>query len=194
MLNFARLQLTHIPDLAPVYGGARGRTMSSRHQLYAWRALQEAGVRTIIDLRLTDHTDRLPALCEEYDMHYFHYPVDTSAEAVSVMVERFSDFCQLIETGDFYIACAMGLHRTDIAICAYWVFHGADNGVAPPEILGYRKEDGHTTDKLNRVLNALYAAFMEHNGTELIPLQTFKERKAVISQQSADITFVRQTK
>jgi hypothetical protein len=35
---------------------------------------------------------------------------------------------------------------------------------------------------------------MEHTGTELIPLQTFKERKAVISQQSADITFARQTK
>ena len=193
-MDFARLQLTHIPDLAPVYGGARGRTMSSRHQLYAWRALKEAGVQTIIDLRLIDHTSRLPALCEEYGLRYFHYPVDTSAEAVAQMEEMFPEFCRLIDAGDFYIACAMGLHRTDIALCAYWVFHGADNGVAPPEILGYRQEDGHTTDKLNRVLNALYAAFMEHNGTELIPLQTFKERKAVISQQSADITFVRQTK
>ena len=43
-MNFARLQQTRIPDFAPVYGGARGRTMSSRHQAYAWRALVEAGV------------------------------------------------------------------------------------------------------------------------------------------------------
>ena len=27
---------TQIPDIAPVYGGVRGRTMSSRHQAYAW--------------------------------------------------------------------------------------------------------------------------------------------------------------
>ena len=63
-MNFSRLQQTNITDLAPIYGGVRGRTMSSRHQLYAWRALKEAGVTTIIDLLLTDNTDRLPQLCE----------------------------------------------------------------------------------------------------------------------------------
>lgn len=183
-MNFARLQQTLIPDLAPVYGGARGRTMSSRHQLYAWRALQEAGIKTIIDLRLTDHTDRLPALCEEYGMRYFHYPVDTSAEAIVQMMELFPQFCQLIDEGDFYIACAMGLHRTDIALYAYWVFHGADKGLQPPQICGYCQADGHTTDKLNRVLNALYAAFAERDGFAPIPPQVFKERKAIIAQQA----------
>lgn len=183
-MNYARLQQTRIPDLAPVYGGVRGRTMSSRHQLYAWKALKEAGVKTIIDLRLTDHTDRLPALCEEYGIHYFHYPVDTSAEAITNMVELFPQLCQLIDAGDFYIACAMGLHRTDIALNAYWLFHGADEGMEPPRICGYRQEDGHTTDKLNRVLNALYVAFTERNGTEPMPQQIFKERKVCITQQT----------
>lgn len=183
-MNYARLQQTRIPDLAPVYGGARGRTMSSRHQVYAWRALKEAGVKTIIDLRLTDHTDRLPAMCEQYGMRYFHYPVDTSAEAIVQMVELFPQFCQLIDAGDFYIACAMGLHRTDIALNAYWLFHGADEGMEPPRICGYRQEDGHTTDKLNRVLNALYVAFTERNGTEPMPQQIFKERKVCITRQT----------
>lgn len=181
-MNFARLAQTRIPDLAPVYGGARGRTMSSRHQLYAWQALKEAGVNTIIDLRLTDHTDRLPALCEEYGLRYFHYPLDTSVETIARMVELFPQFCQLIDAGDFYIACAMGLHRTDIALNAYWMFHGADEGLPPPEIRGYRKEDGHTTDKLNRVLNALYVAFTGRNGAEPVPQQLFKERKSVITR------------
>ena len=187
-MNFARLQQTRISDLAPVYGGARGRTMSSRHQFYAWRALKEAGVRTIIDLRLTDHTDRLPALCEENGMRYFHYPVDTSAEAVAQMVELFPQFCQLMDAGDFYIACAMGLHRTDIALNAYWLFRGADNGLQPPVIRGYRQADGHTTDKLNRVLNALYAAFTVRNGVEPMPQQTFNERKAIINRQAQQST------
>ncbi len=183
-MNFNRLQQTRIPDLAHVYGGARGRTMSSRHQLYAWKALKEAGIKTIIDLRLTDHTDRLPALCEEYGMSYFHYPVDTSAEDIEKMVELFPQFCQLIDAGDFYIACAMGLHRTDIALNAYWLFHAADRGLQAPVIHGYRHEDGHTIDKLNRVLNAFYTAFTERNGTEPMPQQLFKERKLIIAQQA----------
>lgn len=183
-MNFARLQQTHIPDLAQIYGGARGRTMSSWHQVYAWRALKEAGVITVIDLRLTDHTDRLPTLCEEYGVSYFHYPVDTSAEAIVQMVELFPQFCQLIDAGDFYIACAMGLHRTDIALNAYWIFHGADKGLAPPHICGYRQENGHSLDKLNRVLNALYVAFTERNGIEPMSQQTFKELKSTIFKQS----------
>ena len=183
-MNYARLEQTHIPDLAPVYGGARGRTMSSRHQAYAWRALQEAGVKTIIDLREKDKTERLPALCDEYGMRYFHYPVDTSAGAIAQMAELFPQLCELIDAGDFYIACAMGLHRTDIALNVYWLFHAADQGMQPPEIRGYRREDGHTTDKLNRVLYALYAAFTERNGAEPMPQQTFKERKSITTKQS----------
>lgn len=183
-MNYARLQQTKIPDLAPVYGGSRGRTMSSRHQAYAWRALQEAGVKTIIDLREKDKTERLPALCEEYGMLYFHYPVDTTTETIAQMVDLFPQFCQLIDAGDFYIACAMGLHRTDIALNAYWLFHAADQGVRPPVIHGYRQEDGHSLDKLNRVLNALYTAFTERNGIEPMSQQTFKERKTIIAKKS----------
>lgn len=182
-MNYARIQQTRIPDLAPVYGGARGRTMSSRHQAYAWRALQEAGVTTIIDLREQDKTERLPALCKEYGMRYFHYPVDTAAQTIAQMVELFPQLCQLIDAGNFYIACAMGLHRTDIALNAYWLFYAVEKGLQPPVIRGYRQEDGHSLDKLNRVLNALYAAFTERNGMEPMSPQTFKDRKLAIMQQ-----------
>ena len=117
-------------------------------------------------------------------MRYFHYPVETSAEAIAQMVERFEQFCELIDAGDFYIACAMGLHRTDIALNAYWLFHAADQGIQPPHIQGYRQEDGHTLDKLNRVLNALYVAFTERNGNEPMSQQKFKERKNLITNQA----------
>ena len=183
-MNFARLQQTRIPDLAPVYGGSRGRTMSSRHQAYAWRALVEAGITTIIDLREKDHTDRLPALCEENGLRYFHYPVDTSNEAITRMVELFPQFCQLIDSGDFYIACAMGLHRTDIALCSYWLFHGADRGLQPPPIHGYRQEDGHRIDKIMRVLNTMYDALIERNTEEAMEKSVFKQRKNTIIQQT----------
>lgn len=185
-MNYSRLSITNIPDLAPVYSGARGRTMSSRHQAYAWRALKEAGVTTIIDLREKDYTDRLPSLCEEYGMQYFHYPVDTSAETIAHMVELFPLFCERIDAGNFYIACAMGLHRTDIALCIYWLFHGADKGLTPPRIHGYSQKDGHRIDKIMRVLNAMYQAFTDRNGTEPLEPSLFKERKTVITEQTRE--------
>lgn len=50
-LDINRILATHIPDIAPVYGGVRGRTMSSRHQSYAWPIIRDAGIHTIINLR-----------------------------------------------------------------------------------------------------------------------------------------------
>ena len=183
-MNIDRLIQARIPDIASVYGGARGRTMSSKHQRYAWPALVEAGIKTVIDLRAADKSDRLPDLCAEYGMHYFHYPVDNDQDTVTAMVENFPEFCQLIDEGDFYIACAQGLHRTDIAFCLYWVFYGADKGIAPPPLRGYRKDKGMTTDKIMRSLNAVYKRMLEQKGEPPIPEDVFKQRKVVINEQS----------
>ena len=89
MINIERIMQTGIPDIAPVYGGVRGRTMSSRHQAYAWSALKEAGVKTIIDLREMDKSDSLPHLCLYHGLEYFHYPVDNHARTIAQMMELF---------------------------------------------------------------------------------------------------------
>ena len=66
------------------------------------------------------------------------YSTKSKAENVAVdMAKKYGksfEFCHLIDNGHFYIACAMGLHRTDIALCTYWVFYAADKGIVPPEI------------------------------------------------------------
>ncbi len=177
-----RLIKAKIPDIAAVYGGVRGRTMSSKHQRYAWPALVEAGVKTVIDLRAADKSDRLPELCAEYGVHFFHYPVDNDRETIVSMVEKFPDFCQLIDDGDFYIACAMGLHRTDTALFTYWMFYAADHGKAQPELHGYLREKGLTTDKMMRIINAFYKADTEKYGKEIIPEDVFKARKKMIAE------------
>ena len=184
MLNIERIIRTRVPDVAPVYGGVRGRTLSSRHQLYAWPAIKEAGVKAVIDLRGMDKSDKLPSLCLEYGFDYFHYPVDNDRETIAKMVELFPKLCEMIDKGDFYIACAMGLHRTDIALCAYWMFYAADKGVAPPPIRGYRREDGHNTNKIMRVLNAFYQYQVDTEEKEIVPVEVFKERKKVINELS----------
>jgi len=184
MLDIERIILTRIPDIAPVYGGVRGRTISSHKQAYAWKTVVAAGLRQVIDLRKDYSADRYPELCRQYGVDYFHYPIDNDRETIAKMVELFPTFCEKIDKGDFYIACAMGLHRTDIALCTYWVFYAADKGIAPPPIKGYRQEDGHNTNKIMRVLNAFYQYLTERDGQEPIPIEVFKERKKTINDLS----------
>lgn len=181
-LDVEKILSTGIPDLAPVYGGFRGRTLSSTKQLHAWKTMMEAGINQVIDLR-ADYTSYFyNELCRKSGIAYFHYSV--SYEEVEQMARLFPEFCRLIDNGRFYIACAMGLHRTDIALCTYWVFYAADKGIAPPAIRGYRRVDGHTTSKIMRILNALYKYWTLQNGKEPMPIDVFRERKEIINELS----------
>lgn len=184
MLDIDRIIQTGIPDIAPVYGGVRGRTISSHKQAYAWKTIVASGLRQVIDLRKDYSADRYPELCRQYGVDYFHYPIDNDRETIAKMVELFPVFCEKIDRGNFYIACAMGLHRTDIALCTYWVFYAADKGIVPPEIRGYRIADGHDTGKIMRILNALYKYWTVQNGKEPMPIALFRERKEIINELS----------
>ena len=183
-LDVEKILATNIPDIHPVYGGVRGRTLSSSHQAYAWPTVIEAGIRTIIDLREDGVYSRLSEFCEQSGIRYFYYPVDKRARTIEKMIELFPELCKAIDAGNFYIACAQGLHRTDIALCTYWVFYAADKGIAPPAIRGYRQEDGHDTSKIMCVLNAFYNRLTELNGEVPIPMQVFVQRKQIINQLS----------
>ena len=182
VLDVEKVLSTGIPDLAPVYGGFRGRTLSSSRQLHAWNTLIEAGIKQIIDLRADYTSDFYRELCDKSNIAYFHYSV--SYEEVGQMAKLFPEFCRLIDSGCFYIACAMGLHRTDIALCTYWVFYAADKGIAPPEIRGYRKAGGHTTGKIMRILNALYKYWTNQNGKEPMSVEVFRKRKEIINEMA----------
>lgn len=183
-LDVERILATNIPDLAQVYGGFRGRTLSSTRQLHAWNTMIKSGIAQIIDLRADYSSDFYSELCQRSGISYFKYPVAYEDVWIAKMVELFPEFCRLIDHGRFYIACAMGLHRTDIALCTYWVFYAADKGIAPPPICGYRKDKGLTTNKIMRVLNAVYRYMTDKNGVEPIPEITFHERKEIIKELS----------
>ena len=87
MLDIERIIQTRIPDIAPVYGGVRGRTISSHKQAYAWKTVVVAGLKQVIDLRKDYSADRYPELCHQYGVDYFHYPIDNDRETIVKMVK-----------------------------------------------------------------------------------------------------------
>lgn len=182
-VDFNSLLKLDIPDVAAVYGGIRGRTMSSRHQYYACPIIRDCGIYTIIDLREDGIYTRLNELCEKFGLEYFYFPIDTKAENVKYLIDNFENFCKKIDRSHFYIACAMGLHRTDIALCTYWVFYGADKGIIPLEIRGYNQTHGHKMDKVMRFLNAFYNG-LSVSEPSTISLATFNHRKQVLIECS----------
>lgn len=185
-MDIERIIHSDIPDIAQVYGGVRGRTMSAKHQGWAWPMLLESGLKTVIDLRLADHSEKLPRFCEQYNLQYFHYPVDKHGRNAQQLVDGFDELCRLIDAGDFYIACAEGLHRTDIALCLYWMFYGADKGKPQPVLRGYLKSKGKDFEKVAQSINAFFRYRLERDGVEPIPTADYKERKALIRKAWAE--------
>ena len=122
--------------------------------------------------------------CEANGIAYYYYPVHKGKESIANMLKEFTTFCELIDGGDFFISCAQGLHRTDIALCTYWVFYGADRGKEPPVLVGYLKEKGHDAGKIFHVLNSFYDLYTEQNGVEPMSIELFKERKNMINRIS----------
>jgi hypothetical protein len=184
-MDFNRLIRTNIPDLAQVYGGVRGTTLSSRHNMRHWQTVVDSGIRTIIELRDEDHSDRLCRMCEIHSIRYFAFPLDSHSVPNQVIAPRLQEFFDIIDKGDFYIACAMGLHRTDLALTIYWMFHGADNGLQPPFLKGHIVNGEIVISRLHnkvfRRLNSLYIYLTENPIIKIPDKSTFNYRKRVLA-------------
>ena len=180
-MNTELILSTNIQNIATVYDGVRGTTLSSRHNMRHWQTVVDSGIRTIIELRDEDHSDRLCMMCETYGIRYFAFPMDSHSVPNEVIASRLQEFFELIDSGDFYIACAMGLHRTDMALAIYWMFHGADNGMNPPILRGHIVDGKLVLDRLNnkvfRRLNSLYDYLTENNVIPVPGSETFVQRK-----------------
>ena len=184
-MNTELILSTNIQNIDTVYGGVRGTTLSSRHNMRYWQTVVDSGIRTIIELRDEDHSDRLCRMCEIYSIRYFAFPMDSHSVPNQVIAPRLQEFFDIVDKGDFYIACAMGLHRTDLALAIYWMFHGADNGLQPPYLKGYIVNGGVVISRLHnkvfRRLNSLYIYLSENPIIKIPDKSTFNYRKRVLA-------------
>ena len=151
-----------IVDLAPVYDkGVRGRTMSGRGSNWLLAKVRDAGVKVIIDIRTADHTDRYDRNVAEAGLEYHNLPIDSRNTDVHQIIASLPLLFELMDKGGFYIACAMGRHRTDIAIALYYVMHPSVPFDEVPEMKGHRnveKKQFRCDDiaaRLNSIIKAI---------------------------------------
>lgn len=151
-----------ISDLALVYGkGVRGRIMSGRGNNWLLANVREAGVKVIIDLRTADHTNRYDRNVAETGLEYRSLPIDSKNADVHRIITSLPLLFELMDKGNFYVACAMGRHRTDIAIALYYVMHPSVPFDEAPEMKGHRdvaKKEFRLDDiaaRLNSIIKAI---------------------------------------
>ena len=58
-MNIDLILSTGIENIDIVYGGVRGTTLSSRHNMRHWQAVVQSGIKTIVELRDNDQRQLL---------------------------------------------------------------------------------------------------------------------------------------
>lgn len=141
--------------------GVRGRTLSGRSSNWLLEKVRDAGVNVIIDLRTADHTDRYDRIVAEAELEYYNLPIDGRKTDVHQIIGSLPLLFELMDKGGFYIACAMGRHRTDIAIALYYVMHPSVPFEEVPEMRGHRYVEkkkfrcDHIAARLNSIVKAI---------------------------------------
>ena len=171
---YEELKNVGIVDFDAVLGkGIRGRTLSS-HPWFLPR-LKEAGIKNIIDLRTHDTSSKYEKMVREAGMDFYHFAMDSKRTNDRVILDDLPELFKLLDEGSFFIACAMGLHRTDIALSIYYVFHLEVPEEDIPKLKGHRVKGKLRLDDIARRLNSLYRNLTEEDYAFLSLPKDFKQ-------------------
>jgi protein-tyrosine phosphatase len=132
----------------------------------AYRALADAGVTTVIDLRAEDDLVIDQGLLDELGMDLVAMPVRDGQAPSPTMVERFLDAVQGSE-GRVFVHCGAGVGRTGAFVAAYVVQEHGSSGlgamranleVGPPSLeqlaFAAGMSEGHSVDRPNAAIVA----------------------------------------
>ena len=156
-VNFEELKNAGIPNLKLIFDkGLRGETLSSPKNDRYLKLIKKCGVDTVIDLRGADYTPKYKEKCDKLDLRYVHFPLDKDKIFDRLILDNMPELFEVLEKGKYYISCAQGLHRTDIALAINYVFNPKQK--VPPIMEGHKKGNLVDLADINRRLNSLYKA------------------------------------
>ncbi len=178
--NLQKISSLNIPNFCITnHNGVRGETLSSPKNRKFLRPLKNNGISTIIDLREKYSSSKFEDLCSEYGFEYFKFPIDAFEIPDEMIIANLPKLFKLLNKGNYYIACAQGLHRTDIALAMNYAFN--PEAKIPPFLIGHIRGDRLKTDDINRRLNSIYKNLspdmLKNFGWEEYTDDTFAERK-----------------
>jgi len=133
----------------------RGETLWASRNRRLINAVREAGVNCIIDFRTADFTNKFADICALKEIEYKHFPIDKANLPDEELLRSLPGLFEMLDNQHCYISCQQGLHRTDIALAIYYMFHDIP---FVPDLRGHKKNGILRCDDIMRRVNSLYAA------------------------------------
>ena len=166
--------------------GVRGQTLSAHKRRWLLKRIKAIGIDTIIDLRAGDRSDHFHIACEEAGLECFYFPVDRFRTPTTVIISNLPEFIKTINNGRFYISCALGLHRTDIALSLHYIFD--PNVHEPPILYGHIRDGKLWYDDIFQRAGSIYNGLTENDKHRLgwdesLASEYLTRKKTLITQQ-----------
>ncbi len=155
--------------------GLRGESLSIKKNQRFLPALKNLGIKHIIDLKTSDFSKNFQYKVEENSMTYLHFPMDAKNTSDRQIIEILPELFNIINNGDFYIACAQGLHRTDIALSVNYIFNKNETG-NPPILYGHIENSSVRFSDIFRRTNSIFNSLTDEDRKKL-GLEDFDEEK-----------------
>lgn len=155
-------KLKTIPNFAQIeQNGIRGESLSSKKNRWYLKYAKQSGITSIIDLRDRDASIKYSEACKELGIKYFNIPIDSAEIESREIIEKLPDLFKIINEENYYIACALGLHRTDIALALNYLFNPIKHAI--PEMKGHQRNGLFKSDDIMRRINSIYKSLTEED-------------------------------
>lgn len=151
----------------------RGVTLANQRQSLLTE-LKECGVNTVIDLRPEGgDASKYAEGCKNNGLNYFNLKIRDNMpifnapftgkmsmqerrEAIKKFVSQMGDFFKMMDDGKVYMACLLGLHRTDLAVTMNYLLNPKEPTTPPTLSHMFFPEETNLTNKyIGKVKNML---------------------------------------
>ena len=164
---FNKIKELNIPNLKQIdNNGFRGESLSAGRNAKYLKQIKKCGIDTIIDLRTADYNKKYDKKCKFLGFNYFHIPIDSKTVSNREIINNLPILFERLEKGNFYIACAQGKHRTDIAIALNYLFNPKYKG-KPPVMYGHVENGKMRIQDIFTRANSIYKELTPQDKTML---------------------------
>ena len=164
-LDIARLKLIGIKHFRLIDSNSiRGVTLANQRTSILTE-LRECGINTIVDLRSEGgENSKYAEACRNNGLNYVNFKLKINMPIFNIplssklsigerqaeiehFIQRLPEFFNIMDKGKYYMACLLGLHRTDLAVVLNYLIN--PNEPKTPPILShmYMKEETNFTNK-----------------------------------------------
>lgn len=180
-IDSTRIFSFNIPNLHQISTtGLRGESLSSKKNRKFLYPISSSGITTIIDLRDKYTSEKYPELCQKHGLKYINVPIDSASIDDKVIIQNLPKLFEIINNENYYIACALGLHRTDIALALNYIFNPTEHDI--PEMYGHQIDGIFKSEDILRRINSikrnLTTEDLQNFGWDNSFDETFQTRKA----------------